>query len=322
MKILVTGCAGFIGFHLSKKLLENNYQTYGIDNLNNYYDVKLKKDRLKILRKNKKFFFYKINIFNKNNILNNFKKNKYDIVINLAAQAGVRHSIKNPKDYLDSNIIGFFNILEASRLIKTKHLLFASSSSVYGPNKQFPLKENYNTDFPLSFYAASKKTNEIIASSYNQIYKMNITGLRFFTVYGPYGRPDMALFRFTKNIINSKKIEVYNNGNHSRDFTYIDDVVNYVYSLAIKKYKDKKNFNIFNIGSSKPYKLLKFIEIIEKKLNKKARKVFKPKQTGDVEKTFSDSSNIKKIIKLDKITPIERGIENFINWYKDYYSIK
>lgn len=322
MKILVTGCAGFIGFHLSKKLIENNYQTYGIDNLNNYYDVKLKKDRLKILKKNKKFFFYKINIFNKKNVLNNFKKNKYDIVINLAAQAGVRHSIRNPKDYLDSNIIGFFNILEASRSIKTKHLLFASSSSVYGPTKQFPLKENYNTDFPLSFYAASKKANEILAFSYNQIYKMKITGLRFFTVYGPYGRPDMALFRFTKNIINSKKIEVYNNGNHSRDFTYIDDVVNYVYSLAVKKYKDKKNFNIFNIGSSKPYKLLKFIEIIEKKLNKRAIKVFKPKQTGDVEKTFSDSSNIKKIIKLNKITPIERGIENFINWYKDYYSIK
>ena len=227
MKILVTGCAGFIGYHLCLKLLEKNkHKVYGLDNISNYYDVKLKNSRLKNLKEHpNKFYFHKIDIANFNKLKNNFKKNNYDYVIHLAAQAGVRASIQKPSQYVRSNLTGFFNILEISKIFKIKHLVFASTSSVYGSTKKFPLSEDNNTDKPLSFYAATKKSNELMAYSYSNIHKLPCTGLRLFTVYGPYGRPDMSLFKFTKAIFNSNKIDLFNRGDHVRDFTYIDDVV-------------------------------------------------------------------------------------------------
>ena len=243
MKILITGCAGFIGYHLCKKLLKNNNIVFGIDNLNNYYDLKLKKDRLKNL-KNKKFLFYKIDIKNKKKLLKFVKIKKIDVIYHLAAQAGVRYSIFNPETYFDNNLKGFFNILETCRENKIKHLIFASTSSVYGKKEKFPAKETDNTDQPLSFYAASKKCNEIMAYSYSKIYNLKCTGVRFFTVYGPYGRPDMALYKFTKSIINRKKVNLFNKGHHTRDFTYIDDVVHFLVKMRdIKKNNTRGNYN-------------------------------------------------------------------------------
>ncbi len=321
VKILVTGCAGFIGYHLTIQLLKNkNYLVYGIDNINNYYDVDLKKSRLKELRKNKKFSFFKIDIKNLNSLKLNFSKFKYTHVIHLAAQAGVRHSISNPQTYVDSNIVGFFNILEQSKRLKIKHLIFASTSSVYGGSKKFPLKEKYNTDGPLSFYAATKKSNEVMSHSYSHIFKMPITALRFFTVYGPYGRPDMALFKFADAIIKNKKIDLFNKGKHYRDFTYVDDIVSGIIGLINKPSQKEIPFQIFNIGSSKPHYLKKFLEIIERKLNKKAKINFKPFQLGDVYKTHADVSALKKKIGYKPKTSLEKGIYNFINWYRNYYS--
>ena len=270
MRILVTGCAGFIGFHVVLYLLnKTNYKIFGIDNLNNYYDVNLKKKRLQILKKNNlRFKFYKLDLKNKTLLTKNFKKNKYEIIINLAAQAGVRFSIKNPQSYFDTNILGFYNLIDLSRLFKVKHFIFASTSSVYGNNNKFPLDENFQTEKPLSFYAASKKCNEILAYSYSNIYKLPCTCLRFFTVYGPYGRPDMALFKFTESILNNKTIELYNNGNHVRDFTYIDDVVNYICKLILLYPKKNIPFNIYNIGSNNPKTLMYFLRTIERSLNK------------------------------------------------------
>tara|TARA_B100001093_G_C26850807_1_gene1025061 strand:- start:2977 stop:3948 length:972 start_codon:yes stop_codon:yes gene_type:complete len=323
MNILVTGCAGFIGFHLCKTLNENKKnKVYGIDNLNNYYDVKLKNKRLDILKKSKNFCFYKIDIKNIIKLEKNFNANKYDIVINLAAQAGVRHSINNPKTYLDSNIIGFFNVLEVCRNNNIKHLIFASTSSVYGDSKKFPLKEEYNTDRPMSFYAATKKSNEVMAYSYSYIHKLKITGLRFFTVFGPFGRPDMALFKFTKAIFENKKIHLYNNGNHIRDFTYIDDLISMIIKIINKPPNKKIPFEIFNMANSQPTKLLKFISEINKYLNKRIKFKKMPMQLGDVKKTHAHTAKINNVIKKDKKTKLNIAIYNFIEWYKDYHKIK
>jgi len=336
MKILITGAAGFIGFHVAQKLLENNNnKIIGIDNLNKYYDPNLKIERLKILKKSKNFFFKKIDITNKNKLILFLKNKKIDYIIHLAAQAGVRHSLKFPQDYVDSNIIGFFNILEFSRLIKVKHLLFASTSSVYGLNENFPFKENKVADHPIQFYAATKKSNEIMAHSYSYLYNLPITGCRFFTVYGPWGRPDMALFKFTKNILNNKKIEVFNYGNHSRDFTYCDDLALIIKKLVFKIPKKNRKFNkknpepgaspgpfqILNISSGKRVKLISFIKELEKQLKIKAKINLRPLQTGDIKDTLSSKYKIKKYISFPEPTNYKKGIEKFILWYKSYHHI-
>lgn len=321
IKILVTGCAGFIGFHLSNKLLKyNKYNIFGIDNINSYYDVKLKKDRLKILNQNKNFKFSKIDLTNSYLIKKNFKANNYDVVINLAAQAGVRYSIENPSVYLSTNVNGFFNILDASRENKLKHLIFASTSSVYGASNKFPLSENLHTSKPLSFYAATKKTNEVMAYAYSNIYNLPCTGLRFFTVYGPYGRPDMALFKFTNLIKSNKKIDLFNNGNHYRDFTYIDDIVDGIVGIIETPSQDKIPFNVFNIGSNKPKYLKVFLSTIEKIIGKKAKINNKKLQKGDVFKTHASISKLYKKSGYKPKVSIQQGIKNFIEWYNQYYN--
>tara|TARA_B100000945_G_scaffold301632_1_gene284572 strand:- start:91 stop:1062 length:972 start_codon:yes stop_codon:yes gene_type:complete len=320
MQILVTGAAGFIGFHLVEKILQNKKDfVVGIDNLNSYYDVKLKKNRLSILKKYKNFRFKKIDINNYKKVEKIFKENKFKIVINLAAQAGVRYSIENPKNYFENNIRGFFNIIDLSRHNKIKHFLYASTSSVYGNQNKYPLKESFSTDGPLSFYAATKKCNEVIAHSYSNIYGIPSTGFRFFTVYGPYGRPDMALFKFVKAILQNKYIHLFNKGDHFRDFTYIDDIVMYIESLIKKPSKDAVPYKIFNIGSDKPYSLTKFLSLIETSLNKKAKIKLVKAQLGDVHKTHASIDNLKKITGLFPKVKLKKGIKSFINWYKDYY---
>ena len=332
MKILVTGCAGFIGFHLSNFLLKKNF-VVGIDNINDYYSKNLKLSRIKILKKNskKKFNFIKIDISDHSKLSRIFKKYKFDIVINLAAQAGVRYSLIHPEKYVESNLNGFFNILDLSKSYNIKHLLYASTSSVYGKrNLNNKLSEKDRVDYPIQFYAATKKSNELMAHAYSSLYKIPTTGLRFFTVYGPWGRPDMALFKFTKNILENKKIDIFNKGNHERDFTYVEDVVKIVAQLIKKKPKIKKNVNlnssnapyrIINIGYDKPVGLLKFIKILEDVLGKKSKKNFLSLQKGDVIKTQCDTRELRKIISI-KPTSLEKGISNFVNWYKDYYNIK
>ena len=322
LKILVTGCAGFIGYHLCKELTKNKeISLYGIDNLNNYYDLDLKKNRLrKLTNKISNFKFYKIDIENYTKIKNNFKVNKYDYVIHLAAQAGVRYSIDNPKVYVDTNINGFFNIIDNCKNFHIKHFIYASTSSVYGDSKKFPLKENFDTSSPQSFYAATKKTNEVIAYAYSSIYKLPSTGLRFFTVYGPYGRPDMALFKFTKAIEDGKKLELFNRGNHIRDFTYVDDITVSIKKLIKKQKKSKVPYQVFNIGSGNPQKLTKFLFWIEQELKKKSSKIMRNFQLGDVFKTHADISALTKKIKFKPKTNINLGIKEFIRWYKEYYN--
>jgi len=321
MKILITGCAGFIGFHLTKLLIEdNNVEVFGIDNMNTYYDVDLKKSRLKILKKNKNFKFEKIDITNENKLLNNFNRNTYSHVIHLAAQAGVRYSIENPETYVQNNLVGFFNILNLSSKFKIKHFLFASTSSVYGSSKKFPLSEDLKTDSPLSFYAATKKSNELMAYSYSNIYKLPCTALRFFTVYGPYGRPDMALFLFTEAILNNKKINLNNSGKHIRDFTYIDDVTNAVQKMIKKPSKKNIPYEVYNVAGSNPKSLKYFLSIIEKNLKKKSNILNKPLQKGDVYKTYGDNKKLKKRTDFSAKFTIEVGIKKFINWYTDYYN--
>ncbi len=332
MKIIITGSSGFIGFHLSKLLLEKGNSVHGIDSMNNYYDVNLKKSRLKILIKYKNFSFSKANLENSKQIQNIFKRFKPKTVIHLAAQAGVRYSIDKPKVYLKSNIDGSFNVIESSHKIKAKHLIMASSSSVYGANKKIPFKEIDKTETQLSIYAATKKSNESMAHSYSNIWNIPITMLRFFTVYGPWGRPDMALFKFTKGIINNKKIDIYNNGKMYRDFTYIDDIVKGISLLinkspSIKQKKKFKNdslsavapFRVLNIGNTKKVYLLNFIKQIEKELGKRAIRNYMPLQKGDVKQTLSDTSLLKKITNYNPKTNYKTGIKNFINWYKNYY---
>lgn len=321
-KVLITGGAGFIGFHLSKKLLENNYFVVAIDNMNDYYDVDLKKARLDILKEYKNFSFYKIDISNKRELLDLFADNKFDIVINLAAQAGVRYSIDHPDSYIFSNIVGFFNILECCRTYPVKHLLFASSSSIYGKNNSIPYKTNDNVDKPVSLYAATKKSDELMAYAYSNLYNIKVTALRFFSVYGPYGRPDMAYFSFTNNIINNKEIKLFNNGDMYRDFTYVLDVVEAVYRLLDKiPLKDGLGvyYKVYNIGNNNPVKISYLVEILEKELGKKANIKYLPMQPGEVYQTYADISEIKKDISFVPNTSIEDGLHQFVKWYEEFY---
>ena len=315
---LITGSAGFIGFHLSKKLLSEGFNVLGVDNLNNYYDQRIKQDRNKILKKYKNYRFNKIDIKDYKKLDRIFKKNSIHGVVNLAAQAGVRYSLKNPRSYIENNINGFFNILELSKKYRVKKFIYASTSSIYGLQKKFPLKENFNTDNPIQLYAATKKSNELMATSYSHLYKMDTIGLRFFTVYGPWGRPDMALFKFTKNIIKGKPIEVFNKGKHERDFTYVDDIVNGIFNIINNK-KSRFGAKIFNIGNGKKIKLLKYIQLIEKNLDRKSKKKFLPLQKGDVIKTLSDTKLIKKHYNYQPKTNVSYGVKKFIEWYISYF---
>lgn len=336
MKILITGAAGFIGFHLSNFLLSRENQIIGIDNLNNYYDQELKKDRLGILKQNGHFTFHKIDLKNKDSLNCLFETVRPDYVVNLAAQAGVRYSIENPYAYVDSNLIGFINVLEACRNYPVKHLLYASSSSVYGGNKNVPFSTSHIVDHPVSLYAATKKANELMAHTYSHLYGIPTTGLRFFTVYGPYGRPDMAYFSFTKDILAGKPIKVFNNGNMERDFTYIDDIISGIVRLiekvpAVNKDWDERvddistsfaPYKIYNIGNNKPIQLKYFITALEKALGKEAQKIFMEMQPGDVLSTYADVSDLSRDTGFKPDTTIEEGLEKFVDWYIDYYKIK
>ena len=332
MKIFITGSSGFIGFHLSKKLLDSGHSVHGFDSMNNYYDVKLKKARYKILKKYNKFSFTKNNLENQKVLSITILKFKPKIIIHLAAQAGVRYSIEKPRVYLDSNITGTYNIIELAKKVNVKHLLIASSSSVYGANKKLPFKEIDKTETQLSIYAATKKSTESIAHSYSNIWKVPITMLRFFTVYGPWGRPDMALFKFTKGIIDNKKIDIYNKGKMYRDFTYIDDIIDGIKAL-INKAPNSKQFNKFkndslssvapfrvlNIGNTRKVYLLDFIDALEKELGKKAIRNYMPMQKGDVKMTLSDTTLLKKLTGYNPKTNFRLGIKNFLKWYLSYY---
>ena len=334
--VLVTGAAGFIGFHLSQKLCQAGFTVLGIDNLNDYYDVKLKESRLKILESESNFIFDKLDLVDYKGLTNLFGKYSIDYVVNLAAQAGVRYSLTNPHAYLESNLRGFLNILEACRHAGTKHLIYASSSSVYGANKEMPFSVHHNVDHPISLYAASKKANELMAHTYSALYNLPTTGLRFFTVYGPFGRPDMALFLFTKAIVEGKPIDVFNNGKMRRDFTYVDDIVESIVRLVPKAPMPDKNwsgftpdpassfapYRVYNIGNNKPVELLQFIETIELKIGKKAIKNFLPLQDGDVPETYADVDDLMRDIDFRPATPIEEGVAKFVDWYKEYYQIK
>lgn len=333
MNILITGAAGFIGYYLSKALIEKGYNVIGIDNLNEYYDVQLKLDRLAILENHinsNKFKFVKLDIKDRINIEKLFDENKFEIVINLAAQAGVRYSIENPHAYLDSNITGFLNILEGCRKSKIHHLIYASSSSVYGMNTKQPFSTDDKVDHPVSLYAASKKSNEIIAHSYSHLYDIPTTGLRFFTVYGPMGRPDMAYYKFTESILEDKPIEVYNDGMMERDFTYIDDIVEGILRLIYKVPEEidsqdvssKAKYKIYNIGNNEPVTLRKFISAIETACGKKAKEIKMPMQPGDVVSTYADISDLMNDINFKPSTKIDDGINKFVKWYKENKSAK
>ncbi|WP_026838062.1 NAD-dependent epimerase [Gillisia sp. JM1] len=333
-KILVTGAAGFIGFHLAKQLLDLGFEVVGLDNLNDYYDVNLKLARLKELGIEKeiisyneilesdsypKFQFIKLNLEDREQLPELFKQHKFKIVCNLAAQAGVRYSLKNPQAYIDSNVVGFLNILECCRNYNIEHLVYATSSSVYGQNKKIPFSVKDNVDHPISLYAATKKSNELMAYTYSHLFNFKTTGLRFFTVYGPWGRPDMAMFLFTDAIIKGKPIKVFNNGNLERDFTFIDDIVDGVIKIVTSDKDQKSNYSLYNIGNSKPVKLLDFIDEIEKQLNIIAEKEMLPMQAGDVERTWADVSDLKKDFAYEPNTSIEKGVREFIEWYKGCY---
>jgi len=334
--ILITGTAGFIGFHLSKKLLDDGHKVVGIDNLNNYYDVKLKEDRLAILKKHSNFKFEKVSLEDREGINKVFEGYKPTHVVNLAAQAGVRYSLQNPHAYIDSNIVGFVNLLEACRYNEVKHLIFASSSSVYGANTKMPFSVHDNVDHPVSLYAATKKANELMAHTYSHLYGIPTTGLRFFTVYGPWGRPDMALFIFTKSIIEGKPIKVFNYGKMKRDFTYIDDIIEGIVRLINKIPEPNPNwsgdkpdpgtsyvlYRLYNIGNNQPVELMRFIETIERALGKEAVKEFLPLQAGDVPQTYADVDDLMRDVGFKPSTTIEEGIAKFVEWYKDYYGVK
>lgn len=334
MSVLITGSAGFIGSHLSKRLLNEGYQVIGIDNINNYYDPQLKKDRLKQLTC-EKFTFVKADLEDLDTINGTFNKYKPQIVINLAAQAGVRYSLKNPHAYINSNVVGFTNILEACRHNKVKHLIYASSSSVYGANESKPFSTSDNIDHPLSLYAATKKSNELFAHTYSHLYGLPTTGLRFFTVYGPWGRPDMALFLFTKAIVNDEPIDVFNHGNMMRDFTYVDDIVESITRLTKRPAEPNPDwtgtnpdpgssyapYKVYNIGNNSPVRLMDFIEAIEIRLGKKAKKNFLPLQAGDVPETYANVDDLYRDIDFQPQTFIQDGVNNFIDWYLEYYEV-
>jgi UDP-glucuronate 4-epimerase len=334
MKILVTGTAGFIGSHLAIRLLERGDEVIGVDNLNDYYDVNLKKARLERIKKYINFIDIPADIQSHDSVKNIFDKYKPRRVVNLAAQAGVRYSLKNPYVYVDTNIKGFLNILEECRHHDVEHLVYASSSSVYGSNQKLPFSEHDNVDHPISLYAATKKANELMAHTYSSLFGLPTTGLRFFTVYGPWGRPDMALFLFTNAIIKGEKIDVFNDGNMIRDFTYIDDIVEGIIrvidkvALANDKYdpispdpaSSDAPYRVFNIGNSQPTNLMTYISALEKALNLKAKKNFLPMQLGDVKSTFADVANLKDWVNFKPNTSIELGVMRFVEWYKDYYA--
>ena len=317
MNILITGAAGFIGFHTSLFLLKK-HNILGVDNLNNYYDIKLKKDRLSVLKEYKNFRFVKSDIEDKR-LISKLKKEKIDIIINLAAQAGVRHSLKDPYSYINSNVLGQINMLEFAKKNDVKKFLYASSSSVYGGNKILPFSVKDRVDNPVSLYAASKKSTELLAECYSHLFNINCIGLRFFTVYGPWGRPDMATFIFTKRILEKKTINIFNYGKMLRDFTYIDDIVKGIEGAV--NLKKNNNHKIYNLGNSHPEILSDFISIIEKNLNLKAKKKFLPMQPGDVKKTCADINESKRDLKFNPKTTIEKGIPLFISWYKNYFKI-
>ena len=311
---MVTGCSGFIGMHLCESLLHDDCEVMGIDNMNNYYDLQLKEERLKKLMKNKKFEFLKADISFYDDLDSAFKMFKPTTVVNLAAQTGVRYSIKNPHAYIKSNIKGFVNILELCRIYNTENLVYASSSSVYGGNKDYPFSINDNVDKPISIYAATKKSNELMAHTYSHLFKINTTGLRFFTVYGPWGRPDMAMYIFADKISKNEPIPIFNHGNMMRDFTYIDDIIDGIKASIKKKYK----YEIFNLGNNKSESLMEMISIIELCLNKKAKYSFMDIQPGDVKKTVADIDHSKKKLGFSPKISLKEGIYNFINWYKAY----
>ncbi len=343
MKILVTGSAGFIGFHLAKRLVQDGHEVVGLDNLNNYYDVKLKLDRLQdagiesqkiaynepvVSSKHPNYTFIQLGIEDAANLERLFVKQKFDRVCHLAAQAGVRYSIKHPEAYIQSNIVGFFNILESSRHHHIKHLVFASSSSVYGDNQTVPFKVEDSTDAPISFYAATKKSNELMAHTYSHLYNMPTTGLRFFTVYGPWGRPDMAYSLFTKAILEGQPIKIFNEGKLSRDFTYVDDIVEGVTRILIKTptpasngstYSPTAPFRIYNIGNSEPTPLMDFITAIEDELGIEAKKEYLPMQPGDVETTYADVSELMRDFGYQPKTKVQEGIARFVRWYLVYH---
>lgn len=333
-KTLVTGAAGFIGYHLSLRILESGQAVTGLDNLNTYYDVNLKQARLERLKAHPGFTFVQQDLTDKPALDALFDREAFDVVVNLAAQAGVRYSLQHPYAYLDSNLTGFLNILEACRRVKPKHLIFASSSSVYGASKKIPFSTHDSTDHPLALYAASKKANELMAHAYSSLYGIPATGLRFFTVYGPYGRPDMALFLFTEAILEGKPVDVYNFGRMRRDFTYVDDIVESIVRLMPKapegdprwdpQHPDPSRsyapYRLFNIGNHQPVELLRFIEVLEEKLGKKAIKNFLPLQPGDVEATYADTADLEATVGFRPATSIEDGIGKFVDWYRSYYS--
>lgn len=333
MSIVITGTAGFIGFHLSKRLLSQNYHVIGIDNLNEYYDVHLKKERLRQLEEHANFKFFKIDLADKEKLYSIFKNHTIEIVINLAAQAGVRHSLNDPHSYVHSNLLGFLNILEACRHYPVDHLIYASSSSVYGANPKIPFSTKDTADHPVSIYASSKKANELMAHTYSHLFGIPTTGLRFFTVYGPLGRPDMAYYSFTKDIFEGNPIKVFNDGEMSRDFTFIDDIVEGIVRLLHHPPKPNKDWNrenpnpsssyapykIYNIGNNNPVKLLDFIRILEEKIGKKANMVFLPMQPGDVKMTYADITELQKDAGFSPSTSLETGLEIFVEWYKKYH---
>ena len=334
--ILITGAAGFIGVHLSNQLTNHGYSVIGLDNMNTYYDLNLKKDRLAQLNDNRNFMFVECDLTDRERINKIFEEHRPAVVISLAAQAGVRYSIENPYAYLDSNLTGFLNILEACRNYPVDHLLYASSSSVYGGNKVAPFSTNHNVDHPVSLYAATKKSNELMAHTYSHLYNIPTTGLRFFTVYGPWGRPDMAYFSFTKDIIEGNPIKVFNHGKMERDFTYIDDIVEGIVKLiplAPEKNPDWDEsvdelgasfapYRVYNIGNNSPVPLMKFINVLEEKIGKEANKQYMEMQPGDVLRTYADVSELERDIDFKPSTNIEEGLGKFVDWYKEYYNVK
>tara|TARA_B100000575_G_C23044284_1_gene601058 strand:+ start:10 stop:978 length:969 start_codon:yes stop_codon:yes gene_type:complete len=319
-KKIITGVAGFVGFSTCRNILEKKGIVIGIDNLNNYYDVEIKKSRLKILKRYKNFIFFNLDLRNQKKLFSRLKKHKFETIFHFAAQAGVRHSILNPKDYVENNIVATFNILELCKIKKINHLILASTSSVYGLTKNKKIDENFNTDKPLQFYAATKKSCELMAHSYSNIYKIKVSVLRFFTLYGPWGRPDMALFKFTRGILQKKFISVFNYGKHARDFTYIDDAVKAIELVEKLKFSKKKLYRIFNVGNGESVELKKYIKEIEKNLNMKAKITYLPMQLGDVKKMLSNNSKLNKFKEFKKRTHYKIGVKKFIDWYRDYYN--